>query len=409
MKYFVMLGDGMADDRLEELGGRTPLEAARKPQMDFLAAHGQNGVCKTVPDDMVPESDTANLAILGYDPRKYSKGRSPLESVSMGLTMTESEYAFRCNLVALSGDGEYEDKTMADNTAGEISTDEADELIRAIHQKLGDDRRGFYTGISYRHCMLWDNPPGYDREEKIYPFVRPHDIIGRTVRDYLPSGPIGGQYAPLFRESYEILRDHPVNKKRIARGKLPANSIWLWSPGKKPQLQSFYEKYRVRGAVISAVDLIKGIGICAGMQSINVEGATGNYHTNYAGKAEAAIERYRAGTEFIYLHVEAPDECGHAGQIEEKVKSIEKIDSLILKKVKEYLDGTGEHYRILLMPDHLTPVKTRTHAPGAVPFVIYDNREERSEGIVAYSEREARKTGLRVEIGHRLLEDYFIR
>lgn len=408
MKYFVMIGDGMADYKIESLGNKTPLEAADKPTMDYLAQHGQNGRAVTVPEGMVPESDTANLAILGYDPKIYSKGRSPLEAMSMGLEMSPSQYAFRCNVVTLSDEEDYDSKVMLDHSSGEITTEEADELIRAIDAELGNDIRRFYTGVSYRHCMLWDNPPGYTENERIYDFARPHDIIGQQIGKYIPSGDIGEKYGELMRKSYHILKDHPINQKRREEGKNPANSIWLWSPGKKPQLPNFKAEHKLDGSVISAVDLIKGIGICAGMESIDVEGATGNYKTNYIGKADAAIDAFKRGRDLVYLHVEGPDECGHCGEADTKVLAIEKIDRLILAKVKAFLDESGEDYKILLMPDHYTPVKIRTHAYGEVPFVIYDSRKELCEGIARYTEDESAKSPLLVEDGYKLIGDLFI-
>lgn len=408
MKYLVILGDGMADYKIEELGNKTPLDVANKPSIDFIAQNGFNGVAKTVPDDMVPESDTANLAILGYDPQIYSKGRSPLEAASMGLKMSPTQYAFRCNVVTLSDNDNYEDKIMLDHSAGEITTEEARELINTIEDKLSTDFRHFYTGVSYRHCLLWDNPPGYKDNERIYNFSRPHDIIGKKIRDFLPSGEIGDAYKELFVKSAEILKKHPINVKRREDGKNVANSIWLWSPGKKPQLSNFTEKFGIKGTVISAVDLIKGIGICAGMDSIDVEGATGNYKTNYKGKAEAAIKAFENGTDFVYVHVEAPDECGHTADVKNKIKSIEDIDSKILKPIIEYLNKSGDDYKILVMPDHPTPCAIRTHSHENVPFAIYDSRTKFSQNINSFTEDNALKTGFYIPDGHNLLERLFI-
>ena len=313
MKYFVLVCDGMADRPIAALGGKTPMEAAVKPMMDTLAEKSLCGTVSNVPEGMVPESDTANLAILSYDPKIYSKGRSPLEAMSMGLTMQPDETAYRCNVVTLSEDGDYDDKIMIDHSADEISTVEADELIRTLEAKLGNAMRHFYTGVSYRHCLLWKNG------DETYDFARPHDIIGKRIGPYLPSGEAGKPFYDLMRASYDILKDHPVNVARRNAGKHPANSAWLWSPGKKPALPSFADKWGLRGAVISAVDLIKGIGICAGMTSIDVEGATGNVHTNYRGKADAAIEAFKDGYDFVFVHVEGPDECGHRAEVENKL------------------------------------------------------------------------------------------
>lgn len=408
MKYLVILGDGMADYKIESLGNKTPLEAANKPNMDFIAKNGFNGVAKTVPDDMVPESDTANLAILGYDPKIYSKGRSPLEAASMGLEMTPSQYAFRCNVVTLSEGDDYDNRVMLDHSAGEITTEEAAELIKSIEKELGNDVRHFYPGVSYRHCLIYDNPPGYDKDERIYNFSRPHDIIGKTIKDYLPQGEIGEKYKELFVASTKILDRHPINEKRRKEGKNVANSIWLWSPGKKPQLSDFAEKFGIKGTVISAVDLIKGIGLCAGMRSIDVVGATGNYKTNYKGKADAAISAFREGDDFVYVHLEGPDECGHTADIENKVKSIEDIDAKVLGPVMEYLKSTGEDFKVLVMPDHPTPCAIRTHSHENVPFAIYDSSNPLSQGIESFTEDNALKSGFCIEDGHNLLEKLFI-
>jgi len=405
-----MLGDGMADHPIPGLNNRTPLEAANKPTMDFLAANGECGMCATVPEGMVPESDTANLAVMGYDPRVYSKGRSPLEAMSMGLEMGPEDFAFRCNVVTVSEQEEnYEDKKMIDHSAGEITTAEAAELIRAVEDRFGTDVRHFYPGVSYRHCMIWKNPPGYEKSERIYDFSRPHDIIGRRIGEYIPSGDIGGEYGRMYAESFKLLSNHPVNLRRRSEGKLPANSIWLWSPGKKPFLTSFTERFGFNGTVISAVDLIKGIGICAGLKTPFVEGATGTVDTNYDGKMRAAVEAFKNGDDFVYIHVEGPDECGHRAETENKIKSIEKIDDLILRPVKEYLESTGEDFRILLMPDHPTPIELRTHAREPVPFVIYDSRRRIASGVDRYDENIAKKTDLFVPEGYRLIERFIVR
>ena len=367
MKFLVLVYDGMADYKIPELDNKTPMEVAKKPYLDKLASVGTVGTVCNVPEGMVPESDTANLAILSYDPRRFSKGRSPLEAVSMGLTMEKDDTAYRCNLVALSEEEPYEDKIMLDHSADEIPTKEADLLIKALDDALGDEFRRFYTGISYRHCILWKN--GNDT----FPFNRPHDIIGQRIGDYLPKGEAGEPFLRLMKQSYEILKDHPVNLDRKRRGLKAANSAWLWSPGKKPALPSFLEKWGLRGTVVSAVDLIKGIGLCAGMQVPFVEGATGNYHTNYKGKADAAIEAYENGQDYVYIHVEAPDECGHRAELWNKVHAIEKIDELILRPVCEYLRGRNEPFRVLVLPDHPTPIALRTHTSDPVPFMIYES------------------------------------
>ena len=398
MKYLVLIPDGMADRPVTALGNRTPMEAAVKPCMDALAACSTVGLVSNVPDGMVPESDTANMAILSFDPKVYSRGRSPLEAISMGLSMAPDETAYRCNLVTLSDEGEYEDKIMLDHSADEITTAEADELIKALEAHFGNELRHFYTGVSYRHCILWKN--GNDT----YDFSRPHDIIGRCIRDYLPSEENGGgEFRRLMKESYEVLNHHPINEARRARGLKPANSAWLWSPGKKPRLPDFTEKWGVSGTVISAVDLIKGIGLCAGMKSIDVEGATGNVHTNYDGKAQAAVEAFQNGADLVYVHVEGPDECGHRAEIDNKVRSIELIDQKILKPVYAYLESTSEDFKILVLPDHPTPLEIRTHSREPVPFFLYDSRRD-AVGVETYTEATAAETGLYIPDGFTLLE-----
>ena len=398
MKYLVLIPDGMADVKIEQLGNKTPMQAANKPTMDALAKKSLVGTVSNVPAGMVPESDTANMAILSFDPKIYSKGRSPLEAMSMGLNMQPEETAYRCNVVTLSEDGDYDDKIILDHSADEITTAEADELIKALEAELGNDNRHFYTGVSYRHCLLWKN--GDDK----YPFMRPHDILGKHIKDYLPSKDNGGaEFYELMRKSYDILNHHPVNEARRARGLKPANSAWLWSPGKKPQLPNFKAKWGLDAAVISAVDLIKGIGICAGMKSIDVEGATGNVHTNYQEKAEAAIKAFSDGFDYVYIHVEAPDECGHRAELDNKVLSIEKIDAEILAPVLSYLKGCGEDYRIMVLPDHPTPIFMRTHTSDPVPFFIYDSKKDIC-GVSTFDEDTATATGYYIADGYRLME-----
>lgn len=399
MKYLVLIPDGMADEPILSLDNKTPMAYAKKPTMDALAKKSIIGTVSNVPEGMVPESDTANMAILSFDPKTYSKGRSPLEAVSMGIEMQPDETAYRCNVVTLSEDEEnYDDKTIIDHSADEITTEEADELIKALQAEFGDDRRKFYTGVSYRHCLIIKN--GNDK----YNFMRPHDILGKRIGDYLPKESDGGkEFYELMKKSYDILNHHPVNEARRARGLKPANSAWFWSPGKKPQLPSFSEKWGLKGAVISAVDLIKGIGICAGMTSIDVEGATGNVHTNYKGKADAAIKAFSDGYDLVYVHVEGPDECGHRAEIENKVLSIELIDQKILKPVYEYLESTGEDFKIMVLPDHPTPIKIRTHSMDPVPFMIYNSNEQKC-GVDTFNESTAQSKQYYIPKGHDLLE-----
>lgn len=402
MKYFVLIPDGMADRPLAQFNNKTPMEIALKPCMNFLCEKSLYGTVSNVPCGMVPESDTANLAILSYDPKEFSKGRSPLEAVSMGINMSENDTAIRCNLVTVSEDADsYFDATMIDHSADEISTEEANELVKALNEALPMKGRSLYTGVSYRHCLIWE---GADDK---YQFMRPHDILGKKIKDFLPSEANGGkEFLEYMVKGYEILKNHPVNAERRKKGKRPANSPWLWSPGKKPMLPNFKEKWGLKGSVISAVDLIKGIGICAGMEVVNVEGATGNYSTNYAGKANAAINCFENGSDFVYVHVEAPDECGHRGEDTVKVKAIEKIDSLILKPLYDYLKGTGEPFKIMVLPDHPTPIEIRTHSMERVPFFIFDSsKTEKGDGM--FSEKTAEKQNYYISDGSRLLSILF--
>ena len=399
MKYLVLIPDGMADEPIAALSGKTPMQAANKKMMDSLARESVVGTVLNVPNGMVPESDTANMAILSFDPKVYSKGRSPLEATSMGLQMTEEDTAIRCNLVTLSDNGEdYDDKVIIDHSSGEISTEEADELIRTLEEKLGNEIRHFYTGISYRHCILWKNA------DEHYSFSRPHDHLGECIRDYLPSALNGGkEYYDIMRASFDILNHHPINEARRKKGLRPANSIWLWSPGKKPFLPSFREKWGLNGTVISAVDLIKGIGLCAGMTVVDVEGATGNVHTNYKGKATAAIKAFENGSDFVYVHVEGPDECGHCAEIDNKVLSISLIDREILTPVFEYLSSTNEPFKIMVLPDHPTPIRLRTHTSEPVPFLLYDSTVKKM-GTDGFDEDTAKATGLYIPDGYTLLD-----
>jgi len=398
MKYLILVPDGMADEPIASLGNATPMQKAHKPMMDELAAHAYVGTVSNVPEGMVPESDTANMSILSFDPKVYSKGRSPLEALSMGIEMKPDETAYRCNLITVSDDDNaYEDKILLDHSADEITTPEADELIKALQAELGTDYRTFYTGVSYRHCLIWKN--GNDK----YPFMRPHDIPGKCIREYLPKAENGGEeFLELMKRSHEILNHHPVNEARRSRGLRPANSAWLWSPGKKPMLPSFKEKWGLDAAVISAVDLIKGIGLCAGMDSIDVEGATGNVHTNYDGKAQAAIQAFADGMELVYVHVEGPDECGHRGEIENKVKAIELIDQKILTPVYQYLKSTGEDFKIMVLPDHPTPIRFRTHSIDPVPFFIYSSSKTEN-GVSRFDEESAAAMSRYVPHGDELM------
>ncbi len=400
MKYLVMLCDGAADYQIEALGNKTPLAVANKPTIDMLAKKSLAGRVSNVPEGMVPESDTANLAVMSYDPKEYSKGRSPLEAMSLGLEMLPDDTAYRCNVVTIGNPGDeevpYEDKIMIDHGADEITTPEAAQLIKALEAELGNEMRHFYTGVSYRHCLIWKNAPEFKD------FMRPHDILGQGITAYLPGEP----FLTLQKKSYEILKNHPVNLDRVKRGLRPANSAWFWSPGKKPALPSFEEKWGIKASVISAVDLIKGIAICAKMRSVDVEGATGNISTNFAGKGQAAIEEFKNGQELVYIHVEAPDECGHRGEAENKILSIEKIDAEIVRPVYDYLVSTGDDFKIMVLPDHPTPICRRTHTMDPVPFIIYSSVKE-ADGVDCFDEAHTEKTGLYISKGEALM-DMFI-
>ena len=397
MKYIVLLCDGMADVPVPELKGRTPMEAAHTPNMDQLFAKALVGLASTVPETLPAGSDVANLSVFGYDPASYYTGRSPLEAISMGLPMREGEAALRCNLVTLGGTGPLEHRHMADYSAGEISTEESRLLMSDVAAALDGPEWSFHGGISYRHCMLWMGGP---LDIRLTP---PHDISGKPVSTWLPQGPGAAHVLELMARSIRILENHPVNLARIAAGKNPANAIWLWGQGSRPSLPLFRDKYGLRGAVISAVDLIKGIGLAAGMQSIDVPGATGNYHTNYRGKAEAALNVLETEADFVYIHVEAPDECGHQGQIQLKTDSLSRIDAELLAPLLEGLGRMGA-FRLLILPDHPTPLHLRTHTREPVPFLLYDSRKAQSipEQADTFSEKTA-AAGLYLPKAHVLM------
>ncbi|VAX27267.1 Predicted functional analog of homoserine kinase, partial [hydrothermal vent metagenome] len=401
MKYIVIIGDGMADRPIEELGGKTPLQAAFTPNMDRLARTGIPGKVRTIPEGFSPGSDVANLSILGYNPAKYYPGRAPLEAVSMGVQLDNTDVAFRCNLVTLKYSRKRDRAIMEDYSAGHISTEEAGELIDALNRELGDDSVTFHPGISYRHLMVWKNGE-YELE-----CVPPHDIIGKEITGYLPVGKGEDLIRNLMTLSVAVLEGHPVNKKRISEGKLPANSIWLWGQGRKPDISTFREKYGVSGALVSAVDLTKGLGIYAGFEILKVPGVTGYLDTNYMGKAEYALKALDKH-DFVYIHVEAPDEAGHGGNYRDKIRAIEDFDALVVGTVMRGA-RSFEQYRILLMPDHPTPVEVRTHTADPVPFVIYDSTDAKDNPGVTFDESITERDGIVViEEGHRLM-DYFIK
>ncbi len=400
MKYILVLGDGMADWPIEELGGKTPLEVAHKPNMDQLSKSADLGLVHTVPLGLPAGSDVANLSVFGFDPRAYYTGRSPLEAISMGIKLHAEDTALRCNLVTLSNEEAFEERIMIDYSAGEITTEESTELMRTVAGILNKEGLAFFPGISYRHCLIWKNGP---MDISLTP---PHDISGQKISSHLPKGPGNEIALNLMKKSSSLLKNHPVNIRRMAKGLNPATSIWLWGQGKKPQVPLFVEKYGLCGSVISAVDLIKGIGIASGMKSVDVKGATGNIHTNFKGKADAALKELREGRDFVYIHIEAPDECGHQGQLKDKIRAIELIDSEVLGTLLKGLEVMGD-YRLMILPDHPTPISTKTHCSDPVPFLIYDCRKpEVVNPERIYSEACARATGLNIAEGHTLMDKF---
>lgn len=400
MKYLVMLCDGMADEDNQILNNSTPMKLANKPMMDYLASKGEVGICKTVQDGMKPGSDVANLAVLGYDATKCYCGRSPLEAASIGIDLKDTDITFRSNLVTLSDEENYEDKTMVDYCAGDISTAEAAELIKYVQENLGNEEFTFYNGVSYRHCLVWDK--GVFRTDLLTP---PHDIPGRKITEYIPKDIYNEKLYPLMKKSYELLKDHPVNQKRIKEGKNPANSIWFWGEGTKPSLENFEEKNHVKGSMISAVDLLKGIAILSKMNSVDVDGATGYIDTNFEAKAKAAIDEFKNGQDYVYIHVEAPDECGHRGEPQNKIKAIELIDEKILTPVVEFLKSYDD-FKVLVCPDHPTPLCVRTHTSTPVPYLIYDSTKDVESGVENFNEDSAKSTGIYVDKGFTLIDKF---
>lgn len=394
MKYIVVLGDGMADEPIAALGGKTPLDAAVTPVMDALASKGRMGTVQNVPAGMAPGSDVANLSVLGYDPAANYSGRSPLEALSVGVQMDDGDVIFRSNIVTLTEDELYAQKTILDHSSGEISTGDADILMDAIRAEFNSDTFQFYTGTSYRHILVW-------KGGRVCRLEPPHDHLGKVIGPFLPQEPI---LRDMMERSFDILNHHPLNLARAAAGKNKANSLWFWGAGTKPRVQNFYEKTGLRGAMISAVDLLKGIAVGAGMQVMEVPGATGSIDTNYEGKAQAAIDALlKGGCDFAYIHVEAPDEMGHQGRLLDKVKSIEYLDSRLIAKVKQVMEDAGEDYRMLVLPDHPTPIRIRTHTSDPVPYVLYDStRQEKKRA--RFTEEEARNAGNFEPNGYRLLE-----
>lgn len=398
MKYIVVLGDGMADRPIESLGNKTPLEYAKTPTMDKLASMGEIGMVHTVPDGMKPGSDTANLSVLGYNPRKYYSGRSPLEALSIGVPMKDTDIALRCNIVTLSEEEDnYEDRTIIDHSSSEISTEDAAVLLEAVRKELETDTYKFYVGTSYRHLLIWD-------KGEVVDLVQPHDVLGQKIGDKLPENE---DLRNMMKKSYDILVNHPINIERKKRGLNPANSCWFWGAGTKPSLSSFSEKTHLKGAMISAVDLLKGIAVGASMKVINVEGANGGLNTNYAGKAQAAVDVLtKDGYDFVYVHLEGPDEMGHQGSVEKKVKAIENLDEKIINPIVAGLEAAGEDFRMVILPDHPTPISLRTHTGDSVPYLLYDSTDKQQHGW-KYNEAEAAKTDNYIAEGHTLV-DYLL-
>lgn len=399
MKYVVVLGDGMADWHIDSLGGKTVLQSCNKPNIDKLAPVSEVGLCKTVPGGMKPGSDVANMSVLGFNPKEFYTGRSPLEAVSMGIKLKDTDVTLRCNLVTLSDEENYEDKKMLDYSAGEISTEEAAELINYLKTYFDSEETTLYPGVSYRHCLVLNN--GRTGAQ----LTPPHDISDKPVKTHLPEGTNGEKYLAMMKRSYELLKDHPLNKARIAAGKNPANSIWLWGEGTKPALADFKEKFNLKGGIISAVDLVKGIGILAGMQIIPVENITGNWDTNFKGKADAAADALlNKGLDLVYIHMEAPDECGHHGDIEKKIYSIEQIDKCVVKTIIDKFHEAGEELTMLICPDHPTPIACKTHVSDPVPYMIYRSNKNFDSTAESYDEDEAEKTGIFVSQGCELMK-----
>lgn len=398
MKYIVVLGDGMADEPIEELGNKTPLESAITPTLDMLSKKSEIGLVHTIPNGMSPGSDTANLAVLGYNPKKYYTGRSPLEALSIGVDMKDTDIAIRANIVTVSDDDvPYEEKTIIDHSSSEISTEDAEILLNAVKENLQNEIYQFYLGTSYRHLLIW-------QKGSVVELTPPHDVLGQTIGQYLPKDKV---LKEMMKKSYDILTNHPINVERRKNGLNPANSLWFWGAGTKPCLSSFSEKNNLKGAMISAVDLLKGIAVGAGMKVVEVEGADGTLHTNYEGKAAAAVKVLTEdGYDFVYIHVEAPDEMGHQGSKERKIQAIQYLDEKVINIVKQKMDESGEDYRMLVLPDHPTPIRCRTHTSDAVPYLLYDSTKN-IENDTDYNEKAAKKSEIYIEEGFTLIDHLF--
>ncbi len=400
MKYVIVLGDGMADEPIESLGGKTPLAYAKTPSMDELSKKGEIGLVHTIPDGMKPGSDTANLSVLGYDPEIYYSGRSPLEALSIGVPMKDSDVALRCNIVTISDDDvPFEEKSIIDHSSSEISTEDCAVLLNEVKKELENDEYKFYVGTSYRHCLIWD-------KGEVVDLVQPHDVLGQKIGPNLPENPV---FRSMMKKSYEILKDHPINRERKKKGLNPANCCWFWGAGTKPMVADFKEKTGKSGIMISAVDLLKGIAVGSNMAVAKVDGANGGLNTNYTGKKDAAVKALTEdGFDFAYIHVEAPDEMGHQGSVEKKVKAIENIDEFVIGPLVEALKEKGEDFRILILPDHPTPIRVRTHTADAVPYLLYDSAKEESH-TWDYNEAEAKESGNYVAKGHEMIDVLFSR
>ena len=400
MKYIIVLGDGMADEPIPSLDNKTPLECAKTPAMDDLSKKGEIGMVHTIPEGMAPGSDTANLSVMGYDPLIYYSGRSPLEALSIGVPMKDDDVAIRCNVVTISEeDAAFEDRTIIDHSSDEITTEEAAVLIDTVKKELAREGYSFYAGVSYRHCLIWE-------KGQVVELTPPHDVLERVIGQYLPKDDV---LRDMMKRSYDILKDHPINVERKKQGLNPANCIWFWGAGTKPMLSDFQEKTGKKGIMISAVDLLKGIAVGAGMDNAHVEGANGGLHTNYEGKMQAAVKAVAEdGYDFAYIHVEAPDEMGHQGSLERKIQAIEYLDERIIAPLVQNLKEKEVDFRLLILPDHPTPIRVRTHTADDVPYLLYDSTLERNESW-SYNERVAVESGNFVDKGHTLIDRLFER
>ena len=402
-KYIIVLGDGMADEPIASLGGKTPLEYADTPALDRLSRFSEIGMVHTIPEGMKPGSDTANLAVLGYDPKIYYSGRSPLEALSIGVPMKDTDVALRCNIVTLSEeDVPFEERTILDHSSGEISTQDCTVLLEAVKSELEDETYQFYAGTSYRHCLIWN-------KGTVTELSQPHDVLGQVIGQYLPADE---KLLFMMKRSYEILVNHPINIERKKKGLNPANCCWFWGAGTRPGLSSFEEKNHLKGMMVSAVDLLKGIAAGAGMGVAQVEGANGGLHTNYEGKVQAALDALKDGFDFVYIHVEAPDEMGHQGSVEKKVQAVEYLDKRVIGPLTQSLDTEGIPYRLLVMPDHPTPIRVRTHTADSVPFLLYDSTKlydsgDEKQGSLKYNEKDARAAGNFIPLGHTIIDRLF--